>query len=129
MSRPSPWMACASYMSRAGIERVVVHLEPRVDVDRDDIEFEPVILARWDYATDRVRHTGPDRLAKLAWDAVEAHWPDDDRPHTAVVENVTTHPGGPIRPAASCGCDPWSGHCKRCDDTGWITDTTRAASA
>jgi hypothetical protein len=131
MSGPSRWLACAKYMAAVGIDRVVVGLDAHVAEERDSVEWYPVILARWDHGTDRVRPfpAGLDRLASLAYDAAEAHYRPADVPRAVVVEALSTSPLGRIREAIACACDAWSGHCKRCDDTGWITDTTRAASA
>jgi hypothetical protein len=123
MSGPSRWLACANYMHAAGIERVVVALDVHLDEARGDVEWYPVILARWDHGTDRVRPfpSGLDRLASLAYDAAEAHYRPDDVPRAVVVEALSTNSLGRIREAIACPCDAWSGHCKRCDDTGWIT--------
>jgi hypothetical protein len=128
---PSPWLTCANYMHAAGIERIVVSLDVHLDEARQDVEWWPIIEARWDHGTDRVRPlpSGLERLAGLAWDAVEAHYRPQDPPRAVVVEALSTSPLGRIREAVACQCDPFNGHCKRCDDTGWVTDTTRAASA
>ena len=111
-------------MSAAGIERVVVALDVHVADDRDSVEWDPVILARWDHGTGRVRPFpgGLDRLAALAWDAAEAHYPDGP-PRAVVVESLSTSPYGRIREARECGCDPWHGTCRLCGDTGWRIDT------
>ena len=125
MSAPSPWLRAANWMSAAGIERVVVGLDVHLDEARGDVEWYPLILARWDYGTGRVRPfpAGLSRLAELAWDAVEAHYKPDDPPRAVVVESLSTSPFGRIREAVSCNCDPWHGTCRLCGDTGWRIDT------
>ena len=131
MSRPSPWLTCANYMNTAGIDRIVVSLDVHLDEFRNDIEWFPVILARWDKGTGRVRPfpSGLDRLAALAWDAVETHYRPAEPPRAVVVEALSTTPLGRIREAKQCNCDPWHGSCKRCDDTGWIVDTPAIGGA